>query len=77
MRLEDKLTDMGDPGRQLMFGPDWPLVKMRPYLKLLDELAFEPEQLENIAWRTAARLFRIDMDALPPRAPQPATPSPD
>lgn len=60
MRLKDMITYMGDPGRQLMYGTDWPLVRMRPYLKLLEELSLDQEQLENVAWRTAARLFRID-----------------
>jgi uncharacterized protein len=69
MRLKDMIAYMGDPGRQLMYGSDWPLVKMKPYLKFLDELNFSEEQLENVAWRTAARLFRIDMEKLPKRAP--------
>lgn len=60
MRLKDMITYMGDPGKQLMYGSDWPLVLMKPYVKLLNELNFGPEQLENVAWRTAARLFRID-----------------
>ncbi len=60
MRLKEMITYMGDPGKQLMYGSDWPLVRMKPYRKFLNELAFEPEALENIAWRTAARLFRID-----------------
>ncbi len=64
MRLKDMIAYMGDPGRQLLYGSDWPLVKMKPYLAFLDELAFEPEQLENIAWRTAARLFRIEESRL-------------
>ena len=65
MRLKEMITYMGDPGKQLLYGSDWPLVKMKPYLKFLGELGFGQEQLENIAWRTAARLFRIDTDALP------------
>jgi uncharacterized protein len=64
MRLKEMIAYMGDPGRQLMYGSDWPLVEMGPYLKFLDELKFEDEQLECIAWRTAARLFKIDVDAL-------------
>ncbi len=63
MRLKEMITYMGDPGKQLLYGSDWPLVTMKPYLKLLDELDFGPEQLENIAWKTAARLFRIDIEA--------------
>lgn len=65
MRVKEMITFMGDPGRQLMYGSDWPLVRMKPYLKFLDDLEFEQEQLENIAWRTAVRLFGIDVDALP------------
>jgi uncharacterized protein len=61
MRLKEMILYMGDPGRQLMYGSDWPLVAMKPYVKFLKELAFEGEQLENIAWRTAARLFRINV----------------
>lgn len=64
MRLKDMITYMGDPGRQLMYGSDWPLVRMKPYIRLLNELNFTEEQLENVAWRTAARLFKIDEAAL-------------
>jgi predicted TIM-barrel fold metal-dependent hydrolase len=64
MRLKEMIAYMGDPGKQLMYGSDWPLVTMKPYLKLLKELDFEGEALENIAWRTAVKLFRIDPAAL-------------
>ncbi len=67
MRVREMIAYMGDPGRQLMYGSDWPLVRMKPYVKFLDDLDFEGEQLENVAWRTAARLFRIDVEALPAR----------
>ena len=60
MRLKDMITYMGDPGKQLMYGTDWPLVHMKPYVKLLHELDFTDEQLENVAWRTACSLFKID-----------------
>ncbi|MCA8955899.1 MAG: amidohydrolase family protein [Planctomycetes bacterium] len=64
MRLKDMITYMGDPGKQLMYGSDWPLVHMKPYVRLLHELDFTDEQLENIAWRTAARLFRVPVDRI-------------
>ena len=64
MRLKEMIAYMGDPGKQLLYGTDWPLVTMKPYLKFLDELKFEGEQLENIAWGTAARLFDVDIDQL-------------
>jgi len=64
MRLKDMITYMGDPGRQIMYGSDWPLVHMKPYVKLLGELDFTEEQLENVAWKTAVRLFKIDEASL-------------
>lgn len=67
MRLKEMIAYMGNPGRQLMYGSDWPLVEMGPYLKFLDELKFTPEELDCIAWRTASRLFKIDVDALETR----------
>lgn len=75
MRLKDMIAYMGDPGRQLLYGSDWPLVKMKPYLSFLEELEFTPEQLENIAWRTASRLFRIDEAKLAAGRGQPAEPT--
>jgi predicted TIM-barrel fold metal-dependent hydrolase len=64
MRLKEMITYMGNPGKQLMYGSDWPLVRMKPYVKLLGELNFTQDQLENVAWKTAARLFRIDESTL-------------
>lgn len=70
MRLKDMITYMGDPGKQLMYGSDWPLVTMKPYVKLLGELNLSDEQLENVSWRTAARLFRIPLEQLGSRGGQ-------
>ncbi len=64
MRLKEMIVYMGNPGRQLMYGSDWPLVEMGPYLRFLDELKFDPEDLESIAWKTAARLFKINVEPL-------------
>lgn len=63
MRLKEMITYMGDPGKQLMYGSDWPLVDMGPYLKFLNELKFSDDELEHIAWQTAAGLFKIDVGA--------------
>jgi len=60
-RVKDMIMYMGDPGRQLMYGSDWPLVRMGPYVKFLENLELPEDQKENIAWRTAARLFKIDL----------------
>lgn len=72
MRVKEMITYMGNPGKQLLYGTDWPLVKMKPYLKFMRELKFEGDALENIAWRTAARLFRIPIEQQVPR-PRPVT----
>jgi len=65
-RVRDMIMYMGEPGKQLMFGTDWPLVEMGPYVRFLESLEFEDEAWENIAWRTAAELFRIDTSKLIP-----------
>lgn len=62
MRLKEMISYMGDPEKQLMYGSDWPLVEMKPYVKLLGELEFTDEQLEHVSWRTAAELFKIPME---------------
>ncbi len=60
-RVKEMILYMGDPGRQLMYGSDWPLVAMGSYVKFLDGLDVSAEQRENIAWKTAAKLFRISL----------------
>ena len=62
-RVREMILYMGDPGRQLLYGSDWPLVGMGPYVKFFAGLDLSAEQKENIAWRTAARLFKLDLPA--------------
>lgn len=64
MRVKDMMAYMGDPSRQLMYGSDWPLVEMGPYVKFLESLDFTREAREHIAWQTAAQLFKIDVSKL-------------
>ncbi len=66
-RVEDMIAYMGEPGKQLMFGSDWPLVGMNTYVKFFHGLELPNEAKENMAWRTAARLFRIDTARLTDR----------
>ncbi len=63
-RVKDMIAYMGDPGRQIMYGSDWPLVDMAPYVKFLEGLEFPEGARENIAWKTAAELFKIDISGL-------------
>lgn len=63
-RVKELIAYMGEPGRQLMYGSDWPLVEMGPYVKFLESLEFDDDAWEHIAWKTAAELFRIDVSKL-------------
>lgn len=63
-RVAELIRYMGDPGKQLMYGSDWPLVGMRTYRKFFDTLELSDEAKENVAWKTAARLFKVDIEAL-------------
>ena len=47
----------GDPDK-LLYGTDWPIVNMGPYLKLMDSLDLEPEAKEKIMWRNTVKVFR-------------------
>ena len=63
-RVKDMIAYMGDPGSQIMYGSDWPLVEMAPYVRFLDTLELDDVAYEGVAWRTAARLFKINVQAL-------------
>ncbi len=50
MRVKDLIAYMmGDPGSQLMYGSDRPLVEMGPYVRFLEGLGFAAEAREQIA----------------------------
>ncbi|HWG89413.1 MAG TPA: amidohydrolase family protein [Candidatus Thermoplasmatota archaeon] len=55
----------GDPDK-LLFGSDWPIVNVGPYLRLIDHLDLTDEEREKILWRNTAELFRIPES--PPKA---------
>lgn len=58
-RVKDMINYMGKPGKQLLFGSDWPLAGMKSYAKFLDGLNLTDDQKESIAWKTTAQLFKI------------------
>ena len=58
-RMKDMFSYMGDPGRQIMYGSDWPLVEMGPYVRFFQGLELSDESRECVAWKTAATLFKI------------------
>lgn len=47
-----------------MYGTDWPLVEMGPYVKFMEKLGFEGDAKERVSWKTAADLFKIDVSKL-------------
>ena len=61
-RMKEMILYLGDAGRQLMYGSDWPLVNMAAYVDFFEALEIPAEHRECMAWRTAARLFRIDVE---------------
>lgn len=69
--LREVLLYSGDPDG-ILFGTDWPLVRMGPYIRFVDQLGLEPEQKEKLMWRNASNLFRVE---LPRRERTPTEPS--
>ena len=63
-RVKDMIMYMGDPGKQIMYGSDWPLATMGPYIKFLENLELPEETIDSIAWGTAAKLFKISDEDL-------------
>ncbi len=60
--VQDMIAYMGDPGSQLMYGTDWPLVEMAPYIRFLDNLKLSEEDRECVAWRTADEVFDLGLE---------------
>lgn len=67
-RVREMIHYMGDPGRQLLYGSDWPLVGMKSYHKFFMGLDIAPEQRDAVTWKNAARLFKIDVSRLAAQA---------
>lgn len=57
-QLRDMIIYAGEP-RYLLYGTDWPICRMRTYLKFVRELKLPPEQEEDLLWRNANRFFRL------------------
>ncbi len=51
----------GEP-RYLLYGTDWPICRMRSYLKFVNELKLPADRKEMILWKNAARLFRLNIE---------------
>jgi hypothetical protein len=63
-QVKDMILYAGDP-RYLLYGTDWPICRMRTYLKFVRELGLAPEAEEKIYWRNADRLFKLGLEQVP------------
>ena len=45
----------------LLYGTDWPICDMPSYLRFVDRLELTDDEAQNLLWRNAARLFRLDL----------------
>lgn len=71
-QVKDMILYAGEP-QYLLYGTDWPICRMRTYLKFVDDLKLPPEVREKILWKNAARVFKLKLPELaPPPAASPA-----
>ncbi len=56
--LEELILYTGEPD-SILYGTDWPLVRMGPYLRFVEQLSLEPEHRAMLMGKNAARLFRL------------------
>jgi hypothetical protein len=59
-QVKEMILYAGDP-EYLLYGTDWPICRMRTYLKFVQELGLSQERTEKIMWKNAARLFKLDI----------------
>lgn len=59
----------GDPDK-LLFGTDWPIVNIGPYIKLIQSLDLEEEDRERIFWKNTVQVFKLPGIEVPPHQPR-------
>jgi predicted TIM-barrel fold metal-dependent hydrolase len=57
-QVKEMILYAGEP-RYLLYGTDWPICRMRTYLKFVDGLGLPDTRKEKILWKNAAELFKI------------------
>ena len=57
-QVKEMILYAGEP-RYLLYGTDWPICRMRTYLKFVNELGLPPETKELILWKNTAQLFKL------------------
>lgn len=66
-QVNEVVAFAGDPSK-LLFGTDWPICDMGAYIRFVKQLELSDAEEEMIFWQNSARIFGIDVDAIPPRA---------
>jgi len=61
-QLKDMILYAGDP-RYLLYGTDWPICRMRTYLKFVRSLGLPAEVLEKIMWRNDNAIFKLALES--------------
>ncbi len=59
-QVTEGITYAGEP-RFFLFGTDWPICGMKSYIRFMKGLDLTDEGYEQIMWRNAAELFRLDL----------------
>ncbi|HEX6132657.1 MAG TPA: amidohydrolase family protein [Longimicrobiales bacterium] len=67
-QVNEVVAFAGDPSK-LLYGTDWPICDMGSYQRFVRNLHLTPEETEQVLWRNSARLFRIDVSAIPGAEP--------
>ena len=57
-QIRDMILYAGEP-RYLLYGTDWPICRMRTYLKFVRELGLSKENEERILWKNANQLYNL------------------
>ncbi len=59
-QVKDMVLYAGDPN-YLLYGTDWPICRMRTYLKFVRSLDLPEEHYEKIMWKNANRFFKLGL----------------
>ena len=57
-QVKEMILYAGEP-QYLLYGTDWPICRMRTYLKFVRELKLPKETEEKILWKNAVRIFKL------------------
>lgn len=59
-QMKDMILYAGDPN-YLLYGTDWPICRMRTYLKFVRGLELPEAHFEKLMWRNTNRLFKLGL----------------